>query len=302
MTNKKPVLVILAAGMGSRYGGLKQIETFTPQGDTILDFSIFDAIQAGFGKIIFIIRADFEEKFRAVFEPKLKGKIDLEFVFQEIEKVPKKFINPERKKPWGTGHALLMVKDVVKENFAVINADDFYGREAFELMAKHLSEKKENDFEFYMISYRLKNTLSKFGHVSRGECMVDKNGFLTDITERTHIEEIDGKLYRKDKTHQLIPIDENTIVSMNFWGFTPKYFEFGNELFFHFLSKNAANLSAEFYIPSVVKEIINSKKGNVKVLNSNAKWFGVTYKEDRNVVVNALAKLKKENIYPKNLW
>lgn len=300
--NKKPALVILAAGMGSRYGGLKQMDTFTAEGDTILDFSIYDAIQAGFGKIIFIIRKKFEEKFKAVFEKKLKGSIEYDFVFQETENVPEKFINPERTKPWGTGHALLMAKEVIEENFAVINADDFYGKEAFELMAKNLSKKNLDHLEFYMISYRLKNTISEFGHVSRGECVVDKNGFLQDITERTHIEKIENQLFRKNENNQLISIDKKTIVSMNFWGFTPKYFEFGDELFLHFLENNRTNLKAEFYIPSVVKEIITSKKAKIKVLNSDAKWFGVTYKKDKNIVVNAIATLKQMNIYPKKLW
>ena len=219
-----PTLVVLAAGIGSRYGGLKQLDTFTPQGDTILDFSIYDAIQAGFGKVVFIIRKSIEEDFKAFFNHKLEGKIEVEYVFQEIDNIPEKFKDNNRQKPWGTGHALLMAKDVVKENFAVINADDFYGKEAFEVMANSLKTIDENSTKFNMMGYVLKNTVSDYGFVSRGECQVDEKGNLTGITERTHIEKIDGGLKFKDENEQLIPISEETIVSMNFFGFTPKYF------------------------------------------------------------------------------
>lgn len=299
---EKPTLVILAAGMGSRYGGLKQMDAFTPEGDTIIDFSIYDALQAGFGKFVFIIRKRFEKEFKKSIESKLKGKAEVVYVYQELENVPEKYINPERTKPWGTGHALLMAKDAVKENFAIINADDFYGKEAFEVMAKSLSAKGKKSYNFNMMAYLLKNTVSDYGFVSRGECQVDKNGNLADVTERTHIEKINGKLMRKNDAGQFIPIDENTIVSMNFWGFTPKCFEFGSHLFEAFLEANKTNLKAEFYIPSIVNEILKSGKATVEVLKSDAKWFGVTYKEDKEIVQNAIRELKTKNVYPKNLW
>lgn len=302
METKKPTLVILAAGMGSRYGGLKQIDAFTPEGDTIIDFSLYDALQAGFGKFVFIIRKSFEKEFKEIFNKKLEGKAEVDYVYQELENVPDKYINPERTKPWGTGHALLMAKDAVKENFAIINADDFYGKEAFEVMAKSLMAKDKESYEFNTMAYLLKNTVSDHGFVSRGECQVNEKGFLTDVTERTHIEKIDGKLMRKDDDGQFIPIDENTVVSMNFWGFTPKCFEFGEKLFEEFLEANKENLKAEFYIPSVVNEILKSGIARVEVLQSNAKWFGVTYREDKEIVQKAIGELKKQNVYPRNLW
>lgn len=299
---EKPTLVILAAGMGSRYGGLKQIDTFTKEGDTIIDFSLYDAIRSGFGKVIFIIRKSFENEFKEIFNKKLDGKINIEYVFQEIENVPKEYLNIERVKPWGTGHALLMVKDVVKENFAIINADDFYGYKAFETMASQLKVTDKGSYNFCTMAYLLKNTISNYGYVSRGECQVNKDGYLTDVTERTHIEKINGVLMRKDEQGNYIPINEKTIVSMNFWGFTPKCFEFGEKLFLDFLKNNKENLKAEFYIPTVVNEILKSNMANVKVLKSDAKWFGVTYKEDKKIAEKAIQKLKKENVYPLKLW
>ena len=299
---EKPTLVILAAGMGSRYGGLKQIDVFTPEGDTIIDFSIYDALRAGFGKFVFIIRKSFEKEFKEIFNKKLEGKAEVAYVYQELENVPEKYSNPARTKPWGTGHALLMAKDVVKENFAIINADDFYGSEAFDVMAKSLMKKDKESYEFNTMAYLLKNTVSDHGFVSRGECDVNENGFLTGVTERTHIEKIDGKLMRKDNNGEFIEIDENAVVSMNFWGFTPKCFEFGNQLFEQFLEETKTDLKAEFYLPSIVNEILKSGKASVEVLKSDAKWFGVTYKEDKEIVQKAIGKLKKQNVYPRNLW
>lgn len=302
MNHKKPALVILAAGIGSRYGGLKQLDTFSPEGDTILDFSIYDALKAGFGKLVFIIRENIEQEFRAVFDKKLKGKADVAYVFQEIENVPEKYQNIGRKKPWGTAHALLMARDAIDENFAVINADDFYGREAFEVMAETLVQTDKDSYDFCMVGYRLKNTVSDYGYVSRGECRVNDDGYLTSVVERTHIEKTDGKLIRKNDDGKFIPIDENTVVSMNFWGFTPKYFEFGGKLFLEFLEENKKDLKAEFFIPLVVNHIINSKKGTVEVLKSNAQWFGVTYKEDKELVKAEIADLKAKNVYPTQLF
>ena len=298
----KPTLVILAAGMGSRYGGLKQMDSFTPEGDTIIDFSLYDALQAGFGKFVFIIRKSFEEEFKAIFNKKLEGKAEVAYVFQELENVPEKYINPERVKPWGTGHALLMAKDAVQENFAIINADDFYSREAFVSMAKALMATDKDSYNFKTMAYLLKNTVSDHGYVSRGECQVDENGYLVDVTERTHIEKIDGQLMRKDDDGVFVPIDEDTVVSMNFWGFTPKCFEFGEQLLLDFLEKNQSNLKAEFYLPTIVNEILKSGEANVEVLKSDAKWFGVTYSEDKTIVQDAIKALKENKVYPKNLW
>ncbi|MBJ2173268.1 nucleotide-diphospho-sugar transferase [Aureibaculum sp. A20] len=302
MDKAKPTLVILAAGIGSRYGGLKQLDTFTSEGDTILDFSIYDALRAGFGKFVFIIRKSIENEFKSVFDKKLKGKANVEYVFQEVENVPEAYQNIGREKPWGTAHALQMAKDVVHENFAVINADDFYGKEAFEVMANTLLKTDKNSYSFNMMGYLLKNTVSDYGFVSRGECQVNESGFLSSVIERTHIEKVDNKLLRKDDQGNFIAIDENTVVSMNFWGFTPKYFEFGDELFNEFLAVNKTNLKAEFFIPLVVNSIIKSNKATLKVLTSNAEWFGVTYKEDKEFVQNAIAQLKVENIYPTHLF
>ncbi|MEE9406479.1 MAG: sugar phosphate nucleotidyltransferase [Polaribacter sp.] len=301
-TNNKPTLVILAAGMGSRYGGLKQMDTFTPEGDAIIDFSIYDAIQAGFGKVVFIIRKTFENDFKAIFNKKLVGKVEVKYVFQELENIPEEYINSKRIKPWGTGHALLMTKDVVTENFAVINADDFYSRQAFNAIAAQLRNTEKNSYNFSMVAYSLKNTVSDNGYVSRGDCTIDDNGFLTDITERVRIEKIDGILKTENENGEMIPVDENTTVSMNFWGFTPKCFEFGDELFLDFLKNNKENLKAEFYLPLIVNQMLVSKKATVKVLESDSKWFGVTYSDDKEKAQIEINKLKKNGVYPTNLW
>lgn len=298
----KPTLVILAAGVGSRYGGLKQLDTFSEQGDTILDFSIFDAARAGFGKVVFIIRKSIEDDFRGFFDAKLAGKIDVEYVFQEVDKIPAKFQDNERVKPWGTGHALLMAKDVIDENFAVINADDFYGAEAFEEMVKSLNKLDKDSSEFKMMGYSLKNTISEHGFVSRGECQVDENNYLTTITERTHIEKIDGVLQFKDDNGELQPISEETVVSMNYFGFTPKYFELSSSLFEEFLEENYQDPKAEFFIPSIVNYIITNNIGSMEVLSSNARWFGVTYKDDKAYVTSEIQKLKDTGVYPIHLW
>jgi NDP-sugar pyrophosphorylase family protein len=298
----KPTLVILAAGVGSRYGGLKQLDTFSEQGDTILDFSIYDAIRAGFGKVVFIIRKNIEADFKAFFDKKLAGKIDVEYVFQELENIPEKYRDNNREKPWGTGHALLMAKDAVKENFAVINADDFYGAEAFKVEAEALVKMNAESTDFNMMGYVLKNTISDFGSVSRGECSVDKNDFLTGVTERTHIEKVNGELMYKDENENLIPISEETIVSMNFFGFTPKYFELSESLFEEFLAKNYKEPKAEFFIPLVINHIIVNKLATMKVLKSDARWFGVTYKQDKEYVTSEIQKLKDSGVYPVNLW
>ena len=299
---KKLTLVVLAAGMGSRYGGLKQMDTFTSQGDTIIDFSIYDALQAGFQKFVFVIRKSIEKDFRATIDNKLKNKAEVEYVFQEVNNVPEKYKNSKREKPWGTGHAVLMTKNVVNENFAIINADDFYGREAFNDISKQLIKTKENSFEFCMIGYALKNTISENGYVSRGECFVNKEGYLTNVIERTRIETIDGYLKFEDEKGKMVSIDKETTVSMNIWGFTTNYFEYGEKLFLDFLEKNKENLKAEFYLPFIVNSLLASKKASVKVLKSKAKWFGVTYNDDKENVEKEIKKLKEAGVYPINLW
>jgi len=299
---KKLTLVVLAAGMGSRYGGLKQMDTFTSQGDTIIDFSLYDALQAGFQKFVFVIRKSIEKDFRATIDNKLKNKAEVEYVFQEVNNVPEKYKNSKREKPWGTGHAVLMTKNVVNENFAIINADDFYGRDAFNDIAKQLIKTKENSFEFCMIGYALKNTISENGYVSRGECFVNKEGYLTNVIERTRIETIDGYLMFEDEKGKMVSIDKETTVSMNIWGFTTNYFEYGEKLFLDFLEKNKENLKAEFYLPFIVNSLLASKKATVKVLKSKAKWFGVTYNEDKENVKKEIKKLKEAGVYPINLW
>lgn len=302
MNSNEPTLVVLAAGMGSRYGGLKQIDTFTPQGDTIIDFSIYDALQAGFKKFVFIIRKSFEKEFKEIFEKKLEGKAQIEYVYQELDAVPPKYQNKERTKPWGTGHAVLLTQEVVYENFAVINADDFYGRNAFHTMADFLKNTNPDSYNFSMIAYLLKNTVSDHGFVSRGICELNEENNLVSITERTHIEKINGDLQYKDDNGEFVSVDGDTVVSMNFWGFTPKCFEFGKKSFEEFLEHNKNNLKAEYYLPSIVNDILQSGKGSVKALKSDAKWFGVTYPEDKEKVQKAIQKLKEQNLYPENLW
>lgn len=298
----KTTLVVLAAGFGSRYGELKQMDSFTPEGDTIIDFSLYDAILAGFNKVIFIIRKSIDKEFKAIFNKKLEGKIEVEYIYQETENIPKKYRNSKRVKPWGTGHALLMTKNVITDNFAIINADDFYGRQAFEIIAKQLKKTDKNSYNFFMTAYSLKNTLSDNGFVSRGECSIDKNDFLIDIVERLQIEKIDGVLKNKNDNGIFYPINEKTIVSMNFWGFTPKCFEFIDALFLDFLKDNSTDLKAEFYLPQIVNEILQTKKASVKVLKSNSKWFGVTYSDDKQKVKKEIKTLKDKGIYPKKLW
>jgi hypothetical protein len=300
---KKHTVVVLAAGMGSRYGGLKQLDTMSDEGDTIIDFSLYDAIDAGFSKVVFIIREEFKERFVEIFDEKLKGKIEVAYVFQELHKIPSGYeVHPDRVKPWGTGHATLMAQEEIAGNFCVINGDDFYSRGAFQTMIQELDSLDADSYDMCMVGYNLKNTLSDNGFVSRGECFVNNANELIEITERLHIERVDGKILRKDESGALVSMLENTIVSMNFWGFTPKYLEIVEEAFHLFLKERSFEMKSEFFIPSVVNTILKSKLGKVKVLTSDAKWMGVTYAEDRATVVQEVARLKKESTYPKNLW
>lgn len=302
----KPTLVVLAAGMGSRYGSLKQMDGVGPNGEAIIDYSIYDAVRAGFGKVVFVIRHSFAEEFKKIFSPEhFGGKVEVEFVFQELEYLPKGFKVPEgREKPWGTNHAVMMAAPVVDTPFAVINSDDFYGREGYAVLADYLRKVEGQTGKYSMVGYNLKNTLSDYGTVSRGECSVDPEGNLVSIVERTAIErQPDGKVAYKD-ADGLHEIDENTPVSMNLFGFTPDFFEESERLFKEFLSNpaNMANPKAEFFIPLCVNTLINEGKATLKVLNSDAQWFGVTYKEDRPEVVSRIRKLVDKGIYPSHLW
>jgi choline kinase len=299
----KPTLFVLAAGMGSRYGGLKQLDGLGPNGETIMDYSIYDAIKAGFGKIVFVIRPSFEKDFRDVVLDKFKGLIDTDLVFQEISKVPEgSTYTPEREKPWGTNHAVLMGKDAIKEPFAVINADDFYGQESFAVLADFLKSVVGKKNEYCMVGYHVGNTLSESGAVSRGVCVVDENGLLKNVVERTHIEEKGGKINFLDEKGEEVAIPANTPVSMNMWGFTPDYFDYSLEFFKEFLAEHGDKLKSEFYIPLAVNELIVQGKASCKVLDTPSKWFGVTYAEDRPQVVLKINELVRKGVYPKNLF
>ncbi len=299
----KPTLFVLAAGMGSRYGGLKQLDGLGPNGETIMDYSIFDAIRGGFGKIVFVIRRDFEEAFREQILPKYENSIPVELVFQSIDDLPEGFVKPEeRTKPWGTNHAVLMGKDVIKEPFAVINADDFYGRDSFAVLGKELSKEYTEKGDYCMVGYRVGNTLSESGSVSRGVCATNEEGYLTTVVERTAIERVDGKVQFPDENDQIQVIGENTPVSMNMWGFTPDYFEFSERIFKDFLKENLNTPKAEFFIPLAINELIQNKEAKVKVLDTTSKWFGVTYSEDRPEVVAKIAALIEAGEYPAKLF
>ena len=299
----QPTLLILAAGIGSRYGGLKQLDKVGPGGEAIIDYSIYDAIQAGFGKVVFVIRKSIEDDFKAFIGNKLDGKIEVAYVFQELDKLPKGITpNPDRQKPYGTGHAVLMAAEVISENFAVINADDFYGREAYETIARYFKELDTASNDNCMVGYNLKNTLSDHGYVSRGQCTSDAEGYLEDVVERTHIEKKEQGIFFEDENGTSIELDENTLVSMNFWGFTPQFFVQLNTRFTKFIQENTSELKAEFYVPTVVNEMRDEGVGRTRVLVSDAAWFGVTYQEDRPVVVESIRKLIAEGKYPERLW
>ena len=298
----KPTLFVLAAGMGSRYGGLKQIDGLGPNGETIMDYSVFDALRAGFGKIVFVIRKDFADDFKRVVLAKYEGKVPCEICFQAIENVPEGYTyNPERTKPWGTNHAVLMGKDLIKEPFAVINADDFYGKESFEVLAKFLNEVAGKQNQYCMVGYRVCNTLSEYGSVSRGVCETDAEGNLTNVVERTSIERKEnGIFYTVDGVDYALP--ENAPVSMNMWGFTPEYFGYVEEAFKTFLQERGQELKSEFYIPTLVNDLIVAGKATCRVLDTTAKWFGVTYAEDRQMVVDKIAALTEAGVYPNPLF
>ena len=300
----KPTLFVLAAGMGSRYGGLKQLDGLGPNGETIMDYSIFDAIRGGFGKIVFVIRKDFEEDFRKKIISKYENHIPVEVVFQSIDKLPEGFTCPaERVKPWGTNHAVLMGKEVIREPFAVINADDFYGRDSFAVIGKFLAELPEGAKNTYcMVGFRVGNTLSESGTVARGICSTDENRHLTTVVERTEIMRINGVVSYKDENGEWVGIEDNTPVSMNMWGFTPDYFNYSEEYFIDFLKENIDKPKAEYYIPLMVNKLINDGTATVEVLDTTSRWFGVTYAADRQGVVDKLQALADSGEYPSKLF
>jgi NDP-sugar pyrophosphorylase family protein len=297
----EPTLLILAAGMASRYGSMKQIQSFGPGGETIMDYSIYDAIRAGFKKVVFIIRKEFAKDFQDIFEPKLQGRVSLDYVYQDLHSFTEGFDVPaERTKPWGTAHAVLCAKDAVKEPFAVINADDFYGRDAFEKAYKFLTGEC-NEKVYSIIGYELLKTLSDNGTVNRGVCQVDQSGNLSSIAERLNISKKDGKIICDDNQEpKELPLDSQ--VSMNFWCFHPSIFPYSERLFLEFLQNNIDKPKAEFFIPIVADRFINDGDGVIKVIPTSAQWFGVTYKEDAPEVKESLNELVETGEYPSKLW
>lgn len=301
MASTSPTLLVMAAGMGSRYGGIKQIEGFGPSKETILEYSIYDALRAGFGRVVLIVREDIREAVREIVAPGLDGRVDWDFVIQNGEKhVLPQFRNADRVKPWGTGHAVLCASQAIEGPFAVINADDFYGREAFESMAGFLSADPD-PHRHALVGYELGDVLSDFGTVSRGVCQLDDEGDLVRVDERTKIERVNGQIVYRDAEGDH-PLSARDVVSMNFWGFKPSYFETAKRLFEKFLEENHASPSAEFYIPTVAQNMIDNGSGRIAVLRGGTTWFGVTYPEDKPFVQAQLDKLIESGEYPSNLW
>ncbi|MDR0686734.1 MAG: nucleotidyltransferase [Dysgonamonadaceae bacterium] len=300
----KPSLFVLAAGMGSRYGGLKQLDGLGPNGETIMDYSIFDAMRSGFGKVVFVIRRCFEQDFREKVVGRYENHTKVEVVFQELDCLPDGFSVPAgRVKPWGTNHAVLMGRDVINEPFAVVNADDFYGRRSFGELARYLALMEGGRDHYCMVGYRLGNTLSESGSVARGVCEKDGDGFLTAVVERSYvIRSGDGTIKFRDENDELQAVGEDTPVSMNMWGFTPEYFDYAGRQFVDFLKNNADNPKSEFFIPIVINNLVKDGKARVKVLDTPSQWFGVTYREDRPNVVLKLRELHDTGEYPSKLF
>lgn len=300
----KPTLYVLAAGMGSRYGGLKQLDGLGPDGETIIDYSIFDAIRAGFGKVVFVIRKDFEKDFREKVLAKYEGHIPVEVVFQSIDKLPEGYTCPEeRTKPWGPAHAVLMAAGVINEPFAVINADDFYGRDSFRVIAEELRRPRSRKGDYAMVGFRVGNTMSESGGVSRGVCTADVEGHLTSVTERRGIKyDADRRIVFEDENGQVQALEANTPVSMNMWGFTPDYFDYAAREFRSFLDRDLTTPKAEQVIPDVADALIKSGEATFRVLDTDSRWFGVTYAEDRPGVVAKFAELHASGLYPTPLF
>lgn len=304
---KHVTLVVMAAGMGSRYGGLKQIDPIGPCREIIMDYSVYDAIEAGFDKVVFVIKREIEAEIRQLIGDRIAKQVRVEYVYQDLQRLPSGYSVPEgRTKPWGTGHAVLCCKDVVHEPFAVINADDYYGKEAFSLLYQELSQADENatPYPFCMVGYDVANTLTENGFVARGVCEINDKMQLTNITERTKIKQQEGKIvYTENDGESYTEIPENSTVSMNFWGFVPKMLEELENRFAAFLDQNQANIQkAEYFLPFVVNELIQEKKAVVTVLKTSEKWYGVTYKEDRERVAAAFEAMTESGKYPKGLW
>lgn len=298
----KPTLLILAAGMASRYGSMKQVDGFGPNNETIIDYSIYDAVRAGFGKVSFIIREEFLESFKSIFEPKLKGVVETDYIFQTFD-LQKYGIDKiiERQKPWGTGNAVLEASNNVKEPFCVINADDFYGYDAFKKMADFLTTDVRED-NYCLIGYEVDKTLSEYGAVSRGICLVNAEGNLQEINERTKVYAKDGQIVYEEESGETTPLHEDARASMNFWGFTPAVFEQAKPMFKRFVEANEDNPKAEFFIPLIAEELVKTGKANFKVIPTSAKWFGVTYKDDKPIVQKSIAALIENGTYPSKLW
>ncbi|MCC6460696.1 MAG: nucleotidyltransferase [Saprospiraceae bacterium] len=298
----QPTLLILAAGIGSRYGGLKQVDGMGPGGEAILEFSVFDALRAGFGKVVFVIRKDIEAEFRERIGNKIEQHIAVEYAFQEmhtgLEWLPQA---PQREKPWGTGHAIFAARDCIREPFVAINADDFYGADAFQAIGDFLRNQCAPDC-YGMVAYRLANTLSENGTVSRGVCAVNPEGLLTEVTERTKIERFADGIFYTDESGTRFPLADNTPVSMNFWGFPPSIFEELETQFRAFVEANLDKPKAEFYIPTVVNNLLHSGQVRVQVLSSDSQWYGVTYPADKDTVQDALRGMASEGIYRPGLW
>lgn len=300
----KPTLLVLAAGMGSRYGGMKQTDSFGPSGETITDYSIYDAIEAGFGRVVFVISPKMEEDFKNNYVNKFPAGLKVDYVIQSVDNVPDGMTVPEnREKPWGTAHAVLMAKDAIKEPFAVINADDFYGRESYKIMYDFLSRtSQEISGQYCMVGFKLDRTVSKHGSVARGVCNVNDQGFLTEIVERTKILVNGNQIFYEDENGKQFPLDPNETVSMNLFGFTADFFSHIHDNFVTFIQENLNNPKAELFIPLVVDNLINSKKARMSVLQTPESWFGVTYQEDKPNVLRMIQSLVDKKVYPASLW
>ena len=299
----KPTLLVMAAGMGSRYGSLKQVDSFGPSGETIMDYSVYDAIRAGFGKIVFVIRRSIEEDFKQTILARFQDKIAVEYVFQELDKVPEGIeVPPQREKPWGTGHAVWVAKEKVHEPFAVINADDYYGAQSFRLVANYLSSLDNDSTDYCLLGYRLNNTLSDHGYVSRGVCRTDEDGYLQEVTERTRIYRNEEKSIVYEEDSQQVVLTGEETVSMNLMGFAPSAFPYFEEYFVDFMRNHSQELKSEFYLPFVMNEMIQRGIARVRVIPTPDQWFGVTYQEDKEVAQNKLRQLVAQGIYPERLW